>query len=306
MVRKATTQTVKIDNTEDREWAINPTISTPSDSAMGYFTGRSTLVVPAKGSANYEVTYLPKTMTKKKTNAETGEVSHEHHKASLFFPLPNGSALLYNLQGVSTEPEKEDLISDTVIARKQKNFIVPVKNWNKSTRRYTASWEVENEEDTTLFLRGANVFDVPGESHKDYKLNFQALRAGVQKFKLTFKEEESGEYIFFQFEIKVEDNKDVEEIELVSPIRERISQGIVIENPTSEEVAINRNQFTCTNEYLEITPENLTLKAKESREFFINFRPLMISEQQSEITLKNPILGDFKYQLKLKGIAPTS
>jgi len=65
IVRKATTQQVSITNTEEREWAINPTISTPHDSAKGYFTGRSTFVVPAKGSANYEVTYLPKTMTKK-------------------------------------------------------------------------------------------------------------------------------------------------------------------------------------------------------------------------------------------------
>ena len=29
VVRKATTQTVTIQNTEEREWAINPTISTP-------------------------------------------------------------------------------------------------------------------------------------------------------------------------------------------------------------------------------------------------------------------------------------
>lgn len=147
---------------------------------------------------------------------------------------------------------------------------------------------------------------MPSESHKDYKLNFQALRAGVQKFKLTFTEQDSGEYQFYQFEIKVEDNKDVEVLELVSPIRERISQGIVLENPTSGEVTVTRNQFAFTNEYLEITPDNLVLKPKESREFQIHFRPLMISESQTEIVLKNPTLGDFKYQLKLKGIAPTS
>ena len=29
-----------------------------------------------------------------------------------------------------------------------------------------------------MFIRGANTFDVAGESHKDYKLNFLALRAG--------------------------------------------------------------------------------------------------------------------------------
>jgi len=32
----------------------------------------------------------------------------------------------------------------------------------------------------------------------------------------------------------------------------------------------------------------------------------MISESEAEMTLKNPVLGDFKYQLLLKGLAPTS
>ena len=34
--------------------------------------------------------------------------------------------------------------------------------------------------------------------------------------------------------------------------------------------------------------------------------PLMISEQEAEMTLRNPVLGDFRYQLVLKGTAPTS
>jgi len=47
VVRKAITQTVAIQNTEDKEWAINPTISS------------------TKGTANYEVTYTPMLMTTK-------------------------------------------------------------------------------------------------------------------------------------------------------------------------------------------------------------------------------------------------
>jgi hydrocephalus-inducing protein len=32
----------------------------------------------------------------------------------------------------------------------------------------------------------------------------------------------------------------------------------------------------------------------------------MISESEADMILKNPILGDFRYKLKLKGVAPTS
>lgn len=150
------------------------------------------------------------------------------------------------------------------------------------------------------------MFDISGNMSKGYKLNFMAMRAGVYKLITTFKVAATGEYVFYRVNVTVEETSEVETIELVSPIRESVSHGIVMENPTSETVTINQSQFTIGNEYVEVTPEELTLKARESREYKINFRPLMISEQECEFSLKNPILGDFKYKLNLKGIAPTS
>jgi len=131
VVRKATVQTVEITNTDDKEWAINPTISTQSDSARGYFTGKQTLVVPAKGKASFEVNYLPKSMTGKQKKADSEEMEDVPHTRSLFFPLPNGSAILYQLKGLSTEPEIEDTIEKTVTARNTENIVIPVKNWSR-------------------------------------------------------------------------------------------------------------------------------------------------------------------------------
>lgn len=68
-------------------------------------------------------------------------------------------------------------------------------------------------------------------------------------------------------------------MELVSEVRESCSHGIVIENPTADDIKINRSMFTVSNEYLEITPEEFTVKAQDAREFYINFRPLIVSEQ---------------------------
>lgn len=88
--------------------------------------------MPAKGSANFEVVYLPKTMTQtKKVSEESDETEPVPHEGSLFFPLPNGTALLYKLKGVATEPESEGTITETIDAKKQRNFIVKVKNGNK-------------------------------------------------------------------------------------------------------------------------------------------------------------------------------
>jgi hypothetical protein len=52
-----------VQNTEDREWAINPTISS-KDIGADYFSGKETFIVPPKSNASYEIIYLPKTMTK--------------------------------------------------------------------------------------------------------------------------------------------------------------------------------------------------------------------------------------------------
>ena len=48
VVRKTQKKEVTIQNTEDKEWAINPTISTESDACAGYFIGKNTLTVPPK------------------------------------------------------------------------------------------------------------------------------------------------------------------------------------------------------------------------------------------------------------------
>lgn len=308
VVRKAITKNVEIKNTEDKEWAINPTISTQSADCSGYFTGKSTLVVPARGAANYEITYTPKSMTKKQKKADSEEMEDVPHSGSLFFPLPNGSALLYSLKGVATEPDCEDTINETLPARFQQNIEINVRNWARTTQRFSADLKVDGDEDPGLFVRGANLFDITGGTSKVYKLNFMAMRAGVYKLTATFKVEATGEYCFYKVNVTVEESSKVEVIELTSPIRESVSHGIVLENPTSEKVVVSQSQFTIGNEYVEVTPEELVLKPRESREFKINFRPLTINEQaiECDLSLKNPVLGDFKYKLLLKGSAPTS
>jgi len=55
----------------------------------------------------------------------------ETHRGGLFFPLPNGTALLYRLVGTATEPDSEGTRSETVAAKKAKSIIIPVKNWSR-------------------------------------------------------------------------------------------------------------------------------------------------------------------------------
>jgi len=184
-----------------------------------------------------------------------------------------------------------------------------------------------------VFIRGSNILDVDGEGSKDYKLNFLALKQGVYKFRLTFMIKESGEYMFYNFAITVGESTDTEEISLVSPIRESTTYQVVLENPTDSDVKVEKSQFTLVNENIpavdpkakapakgapavdpsadndniEILPQEFVLKPHEAKEFTIKFRPLIITEKDEYmLTLKHPILGDYKYKLLLKAIAPTT
>ena len=179
-----------------------------------------------------------------------------------------------------------------------------MKNWAKKSQRFEASWKVEGPADPSLFIRGANTFDVASESFKEYKLNFLSLKTGSYKFKVTFKAEKTGEYAFFNVDVTVEEPDQVQTIELASQVREEVSALISIENPTDVEVTIPNTEFACDNEYIEITPASLTVPPKSEKCFEVHYRPLMASEELIvDLTLKNAVLGQSKYQLLLKGLS---
>lgn len=229
------------------------------------------------------------------------------HKGGLFFPLPNGTALLYRLIGTATAPGPEQELQETVTAKKAKSIIIPVQNWSKQPQRFRASWKVDGEPDPALFIRGAKAFDVGGQSTKEYKLNFLSLKSGQYRFEATFTAEKTDEYAVYFVDVTVEEPELISTIELASQVRESVSQMISIENPTDVDVKIAASDFHFDHEYIEITPATLTVPARAERGFEVHYRPLVSSEDETcDLVLQNPVLGSFKYKLLLKGLQPSS
>ena len=289
-MRKATIQNVTISNPSDKEWRIKPNISTNDDSIKDYFKGADTLVVPPGGNSDFEITYIPLTMTKEKEitkeEGEEKETITVYHEASLFFPLPDGRAEFYNLFGKSEKPEALDTIQVEVEAKKQKYIPIPIENWLKTGQRFKVKHEIEGEVDETTFIRGANTFDVQANSSKDYKLNFLTYKEGETNFVVTFKNEQSGEYIYYNVVVKAsEPGVESNPIELICPVRETATKLITIENPTSKEINISKEDFKFENEYIEIAPEILTLPPQAERSFEITYRPLIAIEETEELVL---------------------
>jgi hydrocephalus-inducing protein len=93
---------------------------------------------------------------------------------------------------------------------------------------------------------------VAGDSGKDYKLNFLTYKAAVTKVIVTFKNDASGEFMFYRLNVTSTEPDLIEELELASAVRESVMRLISIENPTENEVEIRKNQWVMANEYLDI------------------------------------------------------
>lgn len=81
---------------------------------------------------------------------------------------------------------------------------------------------------------------------------------------------------------------------------------IILENPTSKEVKVSRDEFVIDNEYIEIIPASLTIPPQSERGFEISYRPLIVNEEKEELVLNSPELGTYKYELFLKGLVSTA
>jgi len=196
-VRATDKQKIIVKNPTDTPWKIKASINS-NLGIKNYYSGKDSLEVPKMGQAEYEITYNPLTMTK---NDKAPEIKEETHDATLFFPTPDGSALLYNLVGTSLPPTEADVFNLTIKAKKPEVHVIPVRNWLKTTQRFAVKWEVENN-DPNIIIKGANTIDIAGDTLKDYKLNINTLKIGTGKVLITFRNEQNGEYIFYRIVIK--------------------------------------------------------------------------------------------------------
>lgn len=87
-VRESASQQIVLKNPSSQHWTLKPKI----DSSV--WSGKELVMVPAYETVEYSLTYRPLSKTKE----------GDAHKGTVFFPIPDGTGLLYKLQGTSTDP----------------------------------------------------------------------------------------------------------------------------------------------------------------------------------------------------------
>ncbi len=176
-MREPKAQKVSVKNPTAKPWKINASISANNPAFKSYFQGKEYLEVPPNSQADYEIVYFPLTMT---ANPEVPSIKVQDHQGSLFFPIPDGTALLYNLVGRAAPAGPLQTFDCSLKAKKAGFQIIPIKNWLKQSQRFNVTWKIDPNE-KSIIINGAQTFDIAGEGVKDYKLSIYGLKPMAAK-----------------------------------------------------------------------------------------------------------------------------
>ena len=120
-VRQKEAKQISISNRTNSNWELKPLIE------GDFFSGLGSFVVEAQSNAIYEVTYFPMSMCGSDGKKHTG---------SIFFPLPDGTGLLYSLTGNANPPKPLGKISREGPCKTSFVETLPVENWLKKPQRF--------------------------------------------------------------------------------------------------------------------------------------------------------------------------
>jgi hydrocephalus-inducing protein len=294
--RTTQSQSVTVANPSDKDWCLLPVLQ-----GENWTQSSETLDIPAKKSADFEVIYQPLSMT---GGADGTDVPHN---GTLFFALPDGTALLYNLSGIASDPEAEEQLSFETRAKQSLPIKLPVKNWLKTSQRFSVDIKLDEDSQTgSVFLNGGKTVDVPALQARDYNLKFYSFKEGTYNATVTFTNPKTGEYIAHSLVFTATAPGTAETIALEAPVRATASKIVTISNPldASQPVTFPADDswWKCDNPNVRVKQLGNMSGASEGN-FEIRYRPLLPSEETCMLVLSCPELGDYNYELKLKATA---
>ncbi|XP_065519858.1 hydrocephalus-inducing protein-like, partial [Lathamus discolor] len=217
-VREKQSQTILLSNPSSESWTLQPIVEGK------YWKGPEFIHLEARQKEKaYQVTYRPLTTS----------CGNKKHQGSIFFPLPDGTGLRYQLEGTAEAPRCSGAISRQVPCRNSHTELIPVSNWLQRPQRFLVVIDMlkpENLESSSV-LQGCSYIDVPSSAKKDYQLTFFSYKEGVYRAKVTFLNETTGEYLFHMVTFKVMASGPIGTVEMSTAVRQRVSSTVKVDNP---------------------------------------------------------------------------
>mmetsp|Transcript_39418 Transcript_39418/g.35142 ORF Transcript_39418/g.35142 Transcript_39418/m.35142 type:complete len:136 (+) Transcript_39418:2044-2451(+) len=134
-----------------------------------------------------------------------------------------------------------------------------------------------------------------GEANKEYKLFIYVLKPGAGKATITFTNESTSEYVFYKLNLNCGPPEVLNKIEMTSPVRESTVKVINFENPLKKQVSIGKEDIACDNDNLQFYFPSHTIAPETEYGLEVQFRPLVVGEKTTNLTIKHKELGEFPY-----------
>ncbi|XP_055892829.1 hydrocephalus-inducing protein homolog isoform X5 [Biomphalaria glabrata] len=281
VVRQTDTRQIMIPNKSNQVWNLKPVIDGE------YWTGPVSFIVEPQQTKSYELTYRPLTMTSE----------NKKHTGSIFFPLPDGSGLLFNLVGTAEPPKVLARIQRDVPCKTGYSELLPVFNWLKKTQRFRVKIEPVKPEklEPGTTVKGVEYIDVPANGKKDYKLSFYAYKEGISTLKVTFVNEQTQEYQFYEVTFKATKPGVISTIYLATPVRQSVPYTLTLDNPLSNQVTFS---ISCTVAEV-MLPSQLVIPAASQGHLTLEYQPLKVGEVTGRLELNCADLGQYLYDMVL-------
>ncbi|XP_048461536.1 hydrocephalus-inducing protein homolog [Rhincodon typus] len=282
-VRTAQVHGIVLTNRTNQVWNLQPKIEGE------YWSGPKVITVqPHLPNQTYDITYKPLTMT----------MDGKKHQGSVFFPLPDGTGLLYMLQGIAEPPKAVAIINREVPCKTLHTVLLSIHNWLPKPQRFRATMDQIKPErlESTTTLKGLDYIDVPGSSRREYRLTFFTYKEAIISVKVTFRNETTQEYLYYVVNIKSTSPGLNGTIELVAPVRQSTSGTVEVENPLTVPTI-----FTTECKITDISlPTQLIVPPQAKGILSFEYQPLKVGEVTGRLTLNNGDLGLYHYDLILK------
>ncbi|CAG9464033.1 unnamed protein product [Pedinophyceae sp. YPF-701] len=282
-VRGSAESSVSVKNPTSAPWVLRPVVQ------HDFWSGPELLRVPPGQTAKYPLLFRPMTMAPESAP----------HEGTVFIPMPDGSGLLYRLKGVASEPLPAGKVSAKCTAKVEHTETLVVENWDRRPQRFVVAFDLPGKAASTKCM-GQRHIDVPGLSKREYKLTFLSLVEGKTAGRVVFKNESSGEYIFFPVEFDAAPPPSQGLLKLECPVRQRATAVVHVHNPLDAPVDL---AVACTAPGV-IAPQTLHVAPNSSGTCEVSYMPLVETRAEGKLSLQCNELGKFVWDLVLGG-SPT-
>eukprot|EP00049_Salpingoeca_infusionum_P004740 m.82988 g.82988 ORF g.82988 m.82988 type:complete len:5086 (+) comp12709_c0_seq1:219-15476(+) len=297
-VRCTDSRNIRITNSSTFNWTLHPVIE------GDFFSGPETLVVAPNETRSYAVQYRPLSMTLSKGQKPIDWPGlPSSHLGSIFFPLPDGNALLYNLTGQATPPKPTGSLFHEVPCKVWFTLPLNVENWLPKSQRFRVNVN-RLKGDASTNTQGLEYLDVAAMSTKEYMLQFYAYKEGVTNLEVHFKNETTLEYMYYEVQFKSTTASSLETITLSTAVRQSVQHTITLKNPLPQPLLFS---MSCTADGSSkpcidiLGPSTFRVPPRTNQaKYTFDYLPLTAKDKMARLVLQCNELGAFQYDLQLK------